>query len=285
MDPGSLLIENDAPRFLWRDEARFKHLAARDENQQAGIASFGRAVAGALASAATDLPSRDLSGVPAGQVRETLTRGGVPVDLRALLAIAWSYGIPVVHLRVFPWPQKRMAAMTTRVSGRAAILLAKDASYPPWLAFYLAHELGHLACGHVGDGEAVVDLDQGDVWTPGDDDEEDTADRWALELLTGRERPEVTADFENRSAAALAHSALSAGADLVIEPGTLALAFGYTTGDWQTANGALKILYPRAINLPAFVNSIAVREVDLADAGEEASDFLYDVLNLNEHRP
>ncbi len=284
LDPASLLLEADAPRFLWREEARFKHLTAQDETEQAGIASFGRAVAAALVRAARETSVRDLEGAAAEQVRAALTRGGEqPVDLMALLALAWGVGIPVVHLRVFPWPQKRMAAMTTRVRGRGVVLLAKDAPYPPWLAFYLAHELGHLACGHIGDGRALIDFDQGEKWGPGDDREEAEADAWAMELLTGMPRPEFTTSSDTRrSAAGLARAAVNTGTGLNIDPGTVALAFGYTTGDWRIANGALKIMFPGDFDVPAVINQVAAGQMDLAAAGEETADYLVGVLELDE---
>lgn len=287
LDPASLLLQDDAPRFLWRQEARFKHLTAQTETEQAGIASFGRAVAAALTRVAGDEDSRGLLGASAEDVRSALTRGGEqPVDLMSLLALAWGVGIPVVHLRVFPWPQKRMAAMATRVQGRGVVLLAKDAPYPPWLAFYLAHELGHLAHGHVAEGRALIDFDQGeqgDEWASGDDAEEAEADAWAMEVLTGMPNPEITtAPNARRSAASLVQAAAGAGAGLNIDPGTVALAFGYSTGDWRTANGALKIMFTGDLRLPAAINQIAASQMDLAAAGEDTAEYLAGVLGLDE---
>ena len=42
-----------------------------------------------------------------------------------------------------------MAAMTVHAASGNAILLAKDSGYPAQLAFYLAHELAHIALGHL----------------------------------------------------------------------------------------------------------------------------------------
>ena len=41
LDPRSLLDDREAPRFMWREEARFKHLSGEGELEQAGITSFG----------------------------------------------------------------------------------------------------------------------------------------------------------------------------------------------------------------------------------------------------
>jgi hypothetical protein len=64
----------------------------------------------------------------------------------------------------------------------------------------------------------------------------------------------------------------------------LALAFGYTSGDWRVANGALKIMQPQSGDLAAQINDLAVRELDLASVGDETADYLASVLDLNDRR-
>lgn len=281
LDPVSLLGDEDEPRFLWHREARFKHLSAENEREQAGIASFGRGLAAAMASSAPE-PGNDLVGYRAGELRQELLAGGLQfIGLDTLLALSWGVGVPVVHLRVFPWPRKRMAAMTVRVNERSFILLGKDASYPPWIAFYLAHELGHVALAHVGPDQAIVDLDVGEKVVASDQEEAD-ADAWALELLTGRPKLKVTSADENRSAAELARAALGAAGELRIEPGTLALAFGYTTGEWPLANGALKRIYDEPADVWRLINAYARDQLSLDQAPEDAADFVREVLGLHE---
>jgi hypothetical protein len=279
LDPGSLLDDDELPRFLWREAARFKHLTSEDAVERAGIASFGRAVAHAITDAAPPAAA-DLAGVSAAEVRMQLLASGRPyVALQDLVAVSWGVGIPVVHLRVFPWRRKRMAAMTVRVRERSFILLGKDADYPAWIAFYLAHELGHVALGHVDAGHAIVDLDVGGSVTR-DDEEENAADGWALELLTGRSQPIVLSKHGHRSARELARTSLSSGPQLRIEPGTLALCFGYSTGHWATANGALKHIYRTPSPVWQVINAYARDQLKFDEAPAEAVDFLTSVLEL-----
>jgi hypothetical protein len=281
LDPGSLLASDDEPRFLWREEARFKHLASENHVEQAGIASFGRAVAAALASAAP-LPQFDLAGLEASDLRARLLASRRPyVTLDNLVALSWSVGIPVVHLRVFPWPQKRMAAMTVRVGEQSFILLAKDAIYPAWIAFYVAHELAHIALGHVGADQALVDLDDEREGTEDVDGEERAADAWALELLTGRASPDVVSADGTASARELARVALSSAEELGIEPGTLALCFGYSTGQWAVANGSLKSIYGAPASVWQAINGFARTQLALDESSPDAADFLEDVLELS----
>jgi len=284
LDPGSLLASDDEPRFLWREEARFKHLTSEGDVEQAGIASFGRAVATVLGSAAPP-PQFDLSGLSASELRVRLLASGRPyVALDNLVALSWSIGIPVVYLRVFPWPQKRMAAMTVRVGEQSFILLAKEASYPAWIAFYLAHELAHIALAHVGVDQAVVDFDDNHGATDDIDDEELSADAWALELLTGRASPDVVSADGTASARELARVALSSAQQLGIEPGTLALCFGYSTGQWAVANGSLKSIYAAPSPVWQTINAFARTQLALNESSSDAADFLDDVLELSAFR-
>ena len=110
LDPRSLLEESDEPRFVWRDNARFKNLSGESGLEQAGLASFGTVLATLLIRA---LPAyRDFRDTTAAEIRRLLlgTNRRV-IRLVDMLALCWSTGIPVIHPRVFPWRQKRMAAM------------------------------------------------------------------------------------------------------------------------------------------------------------------------------
>jgi len=193
--------------------------------------------------------------------------------------LSWSVGIPVVHLRVFPWPQKRMSAMSLRRGSRHAILLAKDSMYPAQIAFYLAHELAHVLLGHLAKNSVVVDLDDAEL-TPADaDPEEAAADAFALELLSGESRPKVLASTPcEASAAGLGDAALGASKELRIEPGTLALCFGYSTGNWRIANAAMAHIYSTAKPVWREVNQVALRELSLDQVADDFQPYLMAVL-------
>lgn len=283
LDPRSLLHDGEEPRFLWREEARFKHLSGESELERAGITSFGRAIA-AILLAASSSPEQELVGVTAPELRDSVLAAGQPyVAVSDLLALSWALAVPVVHLRVFPWPQKRMAAMTVNVGGRSAVLLGKDASYPAPVAFYLAHELGHIALGHVAADRQIVDLEDETPASDAEDQEERDADAYALELLTGDPAPIVLPIGPGWAhGRALAKAALDAAEELRIEPGTLALCFGHSTGDWQTANAALVHVYSEARPVWGYVNTIASKQLESADLSLEAREFLDAVLGTTD---
>jgi hypothetical protein len=279
LDPRSLL-EDDTPRFVWHDVGRFKHLSVDDENERDLLSAFGRSL-GAIAIAGVP-SSTPIVGESAGRLRTAATSANSPfVRLLDLLAVCWSVGIPVLHVRVFPFPQKRMAAMTVRVGDRWAILLAKDSNYPAHIAFYLAHEIGHVTHGHLSAGAVMVDFEfEGPAPA---DNEERTADAFALELLTGSPAPEVLPHGDRYSARELARLALSAGPQVGIEPGTLALCFGHATGDWATANAAMPFIYDAPRPVWQEVNRVAVDQLDLDLIAPDGWDYLATVIGGTEN--
>jgi hypothetical protein len=276
LDPHSLLDDDAEPRFIWRDEAQFKHFSGKNQLERAAITSFGTAVGRYLIEASSvtiPLPNWDSM-----SLRNAILRERPYVALVDILSACWALGVPVVHLRIFPRARKRMSAMAVRVGGRAAIMLGKDSMYPPHIAFYLAHELAHIALGHLDQEPVIVDFDTTVLATSSDDPEEIGADRFALELLTGMSQPKVLPKFTKYNARELARVALEAAPELSIEPGTLALCFGYSTGDWPTANAAIRRIYPRPRPVWAEVNKIAASQLALELVPDDSMAYLKSIL-------
>lgn len=109
------------------------------------------------------------------------------VDLPALLEACWKLGVPVLYLPNLPVQGRKMEGMVTFVASRPVIILTKRVPHPDWLLFVLAHELGHIAKGHLPehDGEAIVD-DTVDVDGGGRDQQEDEANRYSTHVLAPR---------------------------------------------------------------------------------------------------
>ena len=275
LDPRSLLEEDEEPRFIWREEARFKHLSEEGRGELAAIVSFGTALGRYLVAATPPPPA--VPAWDAAALREAILRKSPFVSLGDLLTVCWGFGMPVVHLRVFPCDRKRMAAMVVRAGERAAIMLARDSKFPSYLAFYLAHELGHVSLGHLSANPVVVDFGDHNLLSPGEDAEEIAADRFALEVLTGFPSPAVFPKTAY-NAKELARVSLEAGTELRIEPGTLALCFGYSTGDWPTANAAIRRIHPQRQAVWAEINHLALHELSLDQLPEEASLYVRAVL-------
>lgn len=272
-------LARDEVEFVWRDQARFKHLGAETALEQAALASFGAALANHLAAAAHLLPEFEVPN--ALDLREAILTSRPTVDLAGLLSTCWAIGIPVLHLRVFPLAAKLMHAMVVRSGGRQVILLAKDARYPAQVAFTLAHELGHLFLGHLKQSSAIIDLEDPASDTERDS-EERAADEFALELLTGSKSPDIEAEIPNPSGRALATAVRSAGPPRGIEPGTLALCFAYKTGNWAGAQAAMRHIYDRPRAVWAEVNGVAETQVDWRSLSDDSDHFLRKVMGLAE---
>ncbi|HWS87336.1 MAG TPA: hypothetical protein VN282_10245 [Pyrinomonadaceae bacterium] len=278
LDPRSLLDDDDSPRFVWQDTAHFKHLTGETDIQKLMLTSFGTALGGMLLAATK--ASASLEERTASDLRTAILNRQPYVRLVDMLSLCWSVGIPTIHLRVFPWRQKRMTAMCARVGTRNAILLGRDSLYPAQIAFYLAHELAHISLHHLANDGVIVDLEPDTSFKVlhSSDPEEDEADAFALELLTGNPHPVVLPANPGGGARSLAESALSVAEDLQIEPGTLALCFGHSTGDWAIAIGALSYIYTSPKPVWREVNSIAMRQLSFSSLPDDTARYVKNVM-------
>lgn len=273
LSPRALLGER--VEFTWRHDAKFKHLSAETEEQQALLASFGTAL-GRLLLRATPLSTATLDREPLA-LRNAVLQSKPFVDLESLVALCWGIGLPLIQLRVFPLSAKSMHAMVTAWNDRHAVLIGFDANYPARAAFTLAHEIGHIALGHVGAGTSIVDLDE--VGRPDETDEQEReADRFALTLLTGSPEPEITTSLEKYNATSLAAAVVDQGPPLGIEPGTLALCVAYRTGEWAKAMRALSQIYGGPMEVWRYLNAIADSQIDWDELGDEPADYLKRVM-------
>lgn len=290
LDPRSLLEDGSEPEFVWHDVARFKHLIGETDREKAVISSFGAALGGLLIAATHSLVS--IAGRTAIELRSAILERKRFIGLSDLLSLCWSAGIPTIHLRVFPWRGKRMSAMTVQVSRRNAILLARDSQYPAQIAFYLAHELAHILLNHLSEESVLVDFEPASSHGIGLEDpnpdppqipdpEEFNADRFALELLTGESSPSVLPMSHAGGARSLADAVLRASEGLRIEPGTLALCYGYSTGAWNVANGSLKYIYSSHRPVWEVINDVALQQLSLESLPEDVRFYLLSVLGGN----
>lgn len=278
LDPRSL-IKDDAPKFVWSDRTKYKGLSAESEFEKAALASFGTAAANTILAAVPNGQS-DIS-ISATELRKAILATNPFVGLGDLIGTCWALGVPVVCLRVFPLGAKRMAAMSVRVGGRYAVLIGKEARYPAAMAYYVAHELGHIALGHLSDQAALVDIaDPLRAGRSSGDVEERAADRYALELLTGMPDPEIVTEAKSFLSVQLAEVAIDVSRDLAIEPGVVALCFGHATGRWNKAYSALKYIYGDKVELWREVNRVAASQIEWDMLGSDAADYVATILDL-----
>ena len=265
-------LYDEKVEFVWRDRARFKNGLPQSEPERDALSSFGVSVARLLLTMVeANAPTR----VTAERLRKAILAHTPIVSFVDLISTCWALGIPVVHLRVFPLPTKSMSAMVVRCDGRFAILLGRDSFFPAPVSFTLAHEVGHIMLGHLADeGTSIVDLEEPGVSNADEDDEERSADAFALKLLTGREHLEIKVEGARVTSRALAAAVIVAGPPAGIEPGTLALCYAYQEKAWAVGMGSLKYIYPEARAVWQDVNNIAARHFDWSRISDDNADFI-----------
>lgn len=276
LDPRSLL-DNKEPSFFWDDSAKFKNFRGNSNHEQAAITAFGTSVGRILVKGNPDYA--DVGRLDAARIRKDIINAAPFVRLQDLLSLSWGIGIPVIHLKVYPLAAKRMCAMAIRSGERFAILLAKDANYPAMSAFHLAHEIGHIMLGHVGENSALIDMEEpGTGHNEQADQEEEEADRFALELLTGDPEFHIAKEGRGHNGRELANEALRISGERAIEPGTIALCYAYATQEWAVAQAAMEHIYDQSIPAWFATNKIAGSQLNWDVLSDENASFLQAVM-------
>lgn len=236
LNPATPLRFNDSVR-------RYKHAA----NKSVAELQAATAVVDGMAKIAATVVKNEYNELPAASdIRQLILSSGKSwVDYQALLEYSWSMGIPVLYMPEIP-ARKKMDAVAIKVSERPVIALTKKQKHASALLFSLAHELGHIACGHLERNSLLIDekINEDDVDNP----QEVEANAFAIELLNGRpdaafySRFRVTADV-------LADGALRIARQNQVDPGHVALNYAKTMGRnggnyYPVCFSALNIIYP-----------------------------------------
>lgn len=180
-------------------------------------------------------------------IRQEILNHRPCVDLAGLLEWCWGHGIIVISLSQLPRHTKKFSGIAMLCADRPVIILASGRDSPPWLAFHLAHELGHILRGHVQPGQTLLDDDIdrrrkiNDLTAdPIFDRDEAEANVFAMLLLTSR--PELSFALQNLNGEQLAWRVQQFAREMQIDAGTLALIYGHTAARMSVAQNALKFL-------------------------------------------
>lgn len=235
----SLLDPDRDPAFIQGDGVKYKKAKGLSEADVCLTTHYALGVARAVAAAYSEAK-------PAGEVpdpekwRELLLQvSDRPwVCLRHILDASWSLGIPVIHLRNLPAGAKKPDALTTMVGDRPVIVVLSQRKSPSWIAFIVAHELGHVHHRHLKPGQTLVDEK---IDKTSDEKDETEANDFAVRLLTGF--PDLGLNSTRKMGIPqLAAAAKSLGDKCRIAPGVVALNYGFTTGLWPLAMAAVSQL-------------------------------------------
>lgn len=169
-------------------EARFKRLSQEPKFkfQQQGekeIPQVARQIASRVAKMVGASTALEFSHIPSTSesIRNSILSQHSRVDLDSLLHYCWSIGIAVVYFNEYPKQERKIDGMIQWIDDRPVIVLSSGKKKSANLAFHLAHELGHLALGHLEEGILL----EGDISKKSDNEEEKQSNYFAAQLLLG----------------------------------------------------------------------------------------------------
>lgn len=270
LDAGSLLDPAAEIRREACVSAKFKASRSVENGQLEQAVGIAERLAKAAASACT-IPVSPLPG-SCEDIRNAILSAHDCIRFDNLLEYCWELGIIVLPVARFPG--RKPDGMALMVDDRPLIILCKSAPHPAWTVFDLAHELGHIILGHVGEDGVVVDekIDAKDT-----DEEEKGANEFAVALLAGS--PQTAFSSKYRLAAeVLASKAKVLGRKHCIDPGVIVLNYARTMEQqglacWGVANLALKqISVPYAPRELLRENLLA--KLDLEELGRDTRNWL-----------
>jgi hypothetical protein len=198
--------------------------------------ALAEAVAANLRAPYERLPRR-----PA-EIRDFLfAHGAKRISLSALVMYSWHIGVPVIHASRLPAGLAKVDGLVVGTKTRPVVVLSKQSRFHAWLLFILAHELGHIAHGHVESGELLIDeaFEGLTQEVEGNDSEELQANEFALELLNGTANPTYDVSLDD-APVSVAKRAMELSKDGRVDPGHILLVQARRTGQWQEANAALR---------------------------------------------
>ncbi len=274
-------LQNDAVPLKLRDFGICKYKKRDDVSEdELALARVMATRAAQLAAETTSTPPAPLPD-DAGEIRDEILDSVAPwVGLAELVDFCWSAGIPVLHVDHFPRNARRPDGFAARVHGRAVIVLCRREKPTAWLLFILAHELGHIALGHIPDEGVLLD-DR--IEESSRDLEETQANTFAITLLTGKLNKRYVAAGRWLKAVELAAESRRIGNQQMIDPGHVALNYAHSMGKefFPVGRAALNLLEPKADAVGIIREKMAER-LDWSRLPEDSSEFL---ARVTQHGP
>jgi hypothetical protein len=196
---------------------------------------------------------------------EELRLANGSADLASLAADLWARGIPVVHVEMLPPPKYQ--GMVCVVSHRPVVVLGRAHDEPPRLAFFIAHEAGHLVFGDCIETQPIVDAEDN---VPDDSDIETRADAYASAALCGGQ---AIPNFDTTDWREVANCAAAFEAAHGVDAGTVVWSWAARTQHFLEGQMALKALY-RSQGGQRILRDLFERHVNVEAASETDLDLL-----------
>ena len=266
----SLLDAKQELAFAHHGGVKYKKAKGVTEEEVCLATHYALGVARSVASAFVEFPPTVAVPAPLEWRQQLLAQFEQPVCLRHILKVAWEIGIPVIHLRNLPAGARKPDALTTMVDDRPVIVVMNARKSPSWIAFIVAHELGHIHHRHLKAGQTLVDEK---IDTSSDEKDEGQANDFAVQFLTGFSDLGLSST-RNLNCAQLANAARNFGTKYRVDPGVAALNYGFTSGRWPVANGAVALLEKKSDDAGICLKKAMEEHLDLDALSEDSREWI-----------
>lgn len=277
------LLRGDIVRKSAAVALAYKHSAAATPQSLQGATSIALSLADAVAASMQDSV---ISPPKSAEAFAKIARanGSGLVSLESLIETCWDSGIPVVPMPNLPVGIRKMDGAVIKVGNRPVILISKKKSSRAWLSFIVAHEIGHIGCGHLEKTGSIIDVSLQEqttfeVETTGDLQERE-ADTFALNLLGGNAVEETISKWPTwASPVDLAVRARESHAALGVESGHLILRYAFKTKRWPDCMSALHFL-SEDTNAEAVMQRALRDNLDLDSIADDLRDLVVQITGI-----
>lgn len=269
LDLKSLLEDKQEPQFKPLPQTKFKYHQQGKSDVPSAAHQLASRVAEVVANA-THLEFKPIPSDPS-QVRAEIIRKHPKVNLDSLLDYCWQQGIAVVYFNHYPKGKgsRKITGMIQWVGDRPVIVLSGGKNYSACFAFDLAHELGHLALGHIKEGILIDD----EIKQDSDDQEEIDSNHFAVNLLVDN-FDNFLGNKEFRLAKHLKHS-ISKVLEInpTLDPCALAFNYAWHNKEFRLATGCAKLI-PHSQEGKSTINHFLEKHINWDDLSDDNSDYL-----------
>jgi hypothetical protein len=274
LDLRSLLLDDQTAQFKPLPHTKFKYHLQQGTDIPGTSHQLASRVAELVASG-VQIPFVPIP-EDVHQVRAEILQNYPQINLQSILDYCWQHGIAVVYFSDYPENTRKITGMIQWQCDRPVIVLSSKKTYPAWLAFHLAHELAHLALGHVKEGILVDD----EIKQDSDDQEEIDANLFAVKLLVNnldncfKDKAAISGDHLKNKINKLLQSESS---DSTVDPCAIAFNGAWHTGRYDFAFKAVEQLNPSKDG-HQIINHFLERHLDWDGLSDDNADYLEMVL-------
>lgn len=278
----NLLDIDREPEFQEDQHPCYKLRQETTKNSLAAARSLAERIA-AITAYACKPPLVSVENLDPQIARSQILETSEFVNLQSLLDFCWRHGIPVVHTNNFPKEkgQKKFDGMVGKYGDRPVIVISKNQKSPAWLAFILAHELGHIVCGHIK-GSSIIDEEIKHHKT--EDKQEQEADQFAIEILFGRRNASYETQT-NLDLKSLKSHVKACSVQDDVDPALIVLNYAWFKANsvntkeakgklWQEANVLLTNFKESDIIAPQLINHQLQKYLDWGNLSHDHQEFL-----------